>query len=98
MDIIKTLPEFLDVGVEAEEMKAVALTALSKRLNQLKIAIADVLLGAKAQALTDNFTAQNEALKNAKALKKEYHHFYAEFNRLQKDEEENWAIPEDEDG
>ena len=95
MDIIKSLPDFLDIGVEEEEMKAVALNALAKRLNALKAAIAETLLGAKAQALTDNFTAQHEALKQAKALKKEYHHFYAEFNRLQKGEEENWAASDE---
>jgi len=95
MDIIKTLPDFLDIGVEEEEMKVLSLNALAKRLKLLKDTITDVLLGAKAHALTDNFTAQNEALKEAKRLKKEYHHFYAEFNRLQKDEEENWATDDD---
>lgn len=86
MDTNNLLPKYLDIGVEEEEMKVITLMALQGRLKQLKVAIAEMILQAQASLFMDNLEGQNVSLKQARKLKKEYHHFYAEYRRLMGDE------------
>lgn len=84
MDIIKTLPEFLDVGVEEEEYKAIASMALGSTLKELKLAVGKQLVQYRLLGLMgDNMEMQNKVLEGLKKLKKQYHMVYAEFKRLQ---------------
>ena len=82
MDIVKLLPEYLDLGVDAEEMQHIALAALARRIRDLKLAIAEAVMQARACTLMDNLDGSNKALQQARHLQREYHHFYTEWRRL----------------
>lgn len=83
MDIIKILPEYLDLGVDPDELNAIAQAALAQRLRSLKLAIGEAVVQARAATLLDNLEGAHQALQRARQLQKEYHHFYAEWQRLQ---------------
>jgi hypothetical protein len=82
MDIIKLLPEYLDLGVDANELVAITQAALAKRIRDLKLAIAEAVVQARACTLLDNLEGSHQALQRARQLQKEYHHFFAEWRRL----------------
>jgi len=82
MDIIKILPEYLDNGVDAEELAQIAQAALAQRIRDLKLAIAQAIVQARSCTLLDNLEGSHQALHRARQLQKEYHHFYAEWQRL----------------
>ena len=83
MDIIQLLPEYLDSGVDQDELVAVTQAALAKRIRDLKLAIAEAVVQARAGSLLDNLEGSHQALHRARQLQREYHHFYAEWSRLQ---------------
>ena len=83
MDIIQLLPEYLDLGVDQDELVAVTQAALAKRIRDLKLAIAEAVVQARAGSLLDNLEGSHQALHRARQLQREYHHFYAEWSRLQ---------------
>jgi hypothetical protein len=83
VDIIQLLPEYLDLGVDQEELVAVTQAALAKRVRDLKLAIAEAVVQARACTLLDNLEGSHQALQRARQLQREYHHFYAEWTRLQ---------------
>lgn len=82
MDIIKLLPEYLDLGVDPEEMQQIAQAALAQRLRSLKLAIGEAVVQARAATLLDNLEGSHQALHRARQLQREYHHFYAEWSRF----------------
>jgi len=88
MDTKDVLAKYLDVGVEDEEMETITLMAIQNRLKQLKMAIAESIIQSQAAAQVDNLEGSNAALKQARKLKNEYHHFYAELRRLRGEVEE----------
>lgn len=83
MDIIQLLPEYLDLGVDQKELVAVTQAALAKRVRDLKLAIAEAVVQARACTLLDNLEGSHQALQRARQLQREYHHFFAEWSRLQ---------------
>lgn len=83
MEIIKLLPEYLDLGVDQEELVAITQAALAKRIRDLKLAIGEAVVQARACTLLDNLEGSHQALQRARQLQKEYHHFFAEWSRLQ---------------
>jgi hypothetical protein len=84
MDIIKLLPEYLDLGVDQDELVAIALAALAKRIRDVKLATAEAVVQARACILLDNLEGSHQALQRARQLQREYHHFFAEWQRLVK--------------
>jgi hypothetical protein len=82
MDIIKLIPEYLDLGVDQDELVAIAQAALAKRIRDLKLAIAEAVVQARACTLLDNLEGSHQALARARQLQREYHHFHAEWVRL----------------
>lgn len=83
MDIIKMLPEYLDLGVDDQELQAITQAALAQRIRGLKLAIAEAVVQARGCTLLDNLEGSHQALHRARQLQQEYHHFYAEWQRLQ---------------
>jgi len=83
MDIHEILPEYLDLGVDASELIAISQAALAKRIRELKLAIAEEVVQARACTLMDNLEGSHQALHRARQLRQEYHHFYSEWTRLQ---------------
>jgi hypothetical protein len=83
MDIIQLLPEYLDLGVDQDELVAITQAALAKRIRDLKLAIAEAVIQARAGTLLDNLEGSHQALQRARQLQREYHHFFAEWSRLQ---------------
>lgn len=82
MDIIKLLPEYLNLGVDADELVAITQAALAQRIRDTKLAIAQAVVQARACTLLDNLEGSHQALHRARQLQKEYHHFFAEWQRL----------------
>lgn len=82
MDIIKLLPEYLDTGVDAEELTQIAQAALAQRIRDLKLAIGQAVVQARSCTLLDNLEGSHQALQRARQLQREYHHFFAEWTRL----------------
>tara|TARA_Y100000310_G_scaffold345020_1_gene461230 strand:- start:6967 stop:7284 length:318 start_codon:yes stop_codon:yes gene_type:complete len=87
MDIIKLLPEYLDTGVEDEELVQLARWALQRQIQGLKESIAIQVINARSATLLDDLDGSSKALSRARLLKKQYHHFLAELTRLDKDSE-----------
>jgi len=83
MDIIKTLPDFFGDEVEDAEMKAIASIALTNHIKQLKLAIAENILGAKLQKAMGNTTGEEAILKQIGLLSAQYDQILLEFQRLQ---------------
>lgn len=84
MTIEAQLAEIL-MGESEEEVKRVYLTALSIRMRDLKVAIAQTLLDNKAAMLLDNMQAANTALGQLRKLKRQYQSCKSEWNRLEGD-------------
>ena len=82
MDIVNLLPEYLDMGVDQEEMRQIALAALAQRVRDVKLAVAQAVVQARASTLMDNLEGANTALQQARRLQREYHEFYAQWRRL----------------
>ena len=81
-DIVNLLPEYLDMGVDQEEMRQIALAALAQRVRDIKLAVAQSVVQARASTLLDNLEGANAALQQARRLQREYHEFYAQWLRL----------------
>lgn len=92
MDIVNLLPEYLDLGVDQEEMRQIALAALAQRIRDLKISVAQAVVQARACTLLDNLEGSSTALQQARRLQREYHEFYAQWRRLSVSE--NQEAPE----
>ena len=82
MDIVKLLPEYLDLGVDQEEMRQIALAAVAQRIREIKLSVAQAVVQARACTLLDNLEGSNTALQQARRLQREYHEFYAQWRRL----------------
>ena len=82
MDVIKVLPEYLDFGVDKEEMRQIALTAVAQHIREIKLSVALAVVQARACTLMDNLEGSNTALQQARRLQREYHEFYAQWLRL----------------
>ncbi len=82
MDVIKLLPQYLDLGVDQEEMRQITLTALAQRIREIKLSVAQAVVQARACTLLDNLEGSNTALQQARRLQREYHDFYAQWRRL----------------
>lgn len=82
MDVVKILPEYLDIGVDDEEMRQISLAAVAQRIRQLKLAVAQSVVQARSSTLMDNLEGANSSLQQARRLQQEYHHFYAQWRRL----------------
>ena len=82
MDVVKLLPEYLDIGVDEEEMRQISLAAVAQRIRELKLAVAQSVVQARASTLMDNLEGANSSLQQARRLQQEYHHFYAQWRRL----------------
>ena len=93
MDIIQLLPEYLDLGVDQDELEAVTQAALAKRIRDLKLAIAEAVVQACACTLLDNLEGSHQALQRTRQLQREYHHFFAEWSRLQACTEPGRSVP-----
>jgi hypothetical protein len=61
---------------------AITQAALAKRIRDLKLAIAEAVVQARACTLLDNLEGSHQALQRARQFQREYHHFYAEWQRL----------------
>ena len=82
MDIVKLLPEHLDLGVDQEEMRQIALAAVAQRIREIKLSVAQAVVQARACTLMDNLEGSNTSLQQARRLQREYHEFYAQWRRL----------------
>ena len=82
MNLEQLLREYIDIGVDDEEMQQIALASLAERIRGLKLQIAQAVNEARACLLLDNLNGSNQALKTAASLKKQYHYFYGEWHRL----------------
>lgn len=82
MDIIKILPEYLDAGLEEGELEELVKVSIKAHLTQLKRAIAQAVISARAFTLMDNLDGSTKALEEARKFKKQYHHFLTELKRL----------------
>ena len=82
MDIVKLLPEYLDIGVDQEEMRQLSFAAVAQRIREVKLAVAQSVVQARACTLMDNLEGSNKALEQARRLQREYHEFYAQWRRL----------------
>ena len=93
MDIVKLLPEYLDIGVDEEELRQIAMSSLADRIRNLKLLIGQSVVQARACTLLDDLPGSSQALQKARQLKKEYHHFYAEWVRLISDAPPSAEMP-----
>jgi|TARA_Y100000296_G_C5154260_1_gene248120 hypothetical protein len=82
MDVIKIIPEYLDMGLEPGELESLVETTIEAHLVQLKRAIANSVVSARSFTLMDNLDGSTKALGEARKFKKQYHHFLAELTRL----------------
>ena len=82
MNLEQLLKEYIDIGVDDEEVRHIALASLADRIRGLKLQIAQAINEARACLLLDNLSGSNQALKMAASLKKQYHYFYSEWRRL----------------
>ena len=73
---------YLDIGVDDEEIHTIVLAATANRLRDLKLAIGSVLLGHSEAMALDNSAGAQSSLKQAKDLKKQYHHCFGVWRRL----------------
>ncbi|MCH7713759.1 MAG: hypothetical protein IIC99_09065 [Chloroflexi bacterium] len=83
MDVIKLLPEYLDMGVDQEEMRQITLAALAQRIREVKLSVAQAVVQARACTLMDDTEAAGTALQQARRLQREYHEFYAQWLGLE---------------
>lgn len=79
MDVIKVLPEYLDLGVDQEEMRQIALTVLAQRIREIKLSVAQAVVQARSCELMDNPEGSSASLQQAHRLQLEYHEFYAQW-------------------
>ena len=93
MDIVKLLPEYLDVGVDEEELRQLSLAAVAQRIREVKLAVAQAVVQARACTLMDNLEGSNTALQQARRLQREYHEFYAQWRRLSGSENQDAPDP-----
>ena len=82
MDVIKLLPEYLDMGVGQEEMRQIALAALAQRIREIKLSVAQAVVQAGSSTLMENPEGSDTALQQARRLQREYYEFYAQWRRL----------------
>ena len=81
------LVEYLGDTVSENEIKEIALFALTERIRELKLNIGRLVLAAKSANKLDNFDQSNKALHQARDTSREYHELLAEWKRLGGDEE-----------
>jgi hypothetical protein len=96
MDIVKLLPEYLDIGLEEGELEDLTRLVLQKQLRALKESIAVQVVNARSAMLMDDLEGSNRYLSQARKFKNQYHHFLAELQRLNKDESEVLHVTEPE--
>ena len=82
MDVIKILPDYLDVGLEEGELEDLVTVTIQAHLVQLKRAIANSVISARSCTLMDNLDGSTKAMGEARKFQKQYHHFLAELTRL----------------
>jgi hypothetical protein len=82
MDVIESLPEYLDLGVDQGEMRQIALAALAQRIREIKLSVAQAVVQATACSLMDDVDGANAARQQARRLQREYHEFHAQWRRL----------------
>lgn len=83
MDLVRLLPEFLDVGVDDAEMEEIAMAALQSQIKLLKVAIANAVVNARGHTLIDNLGGAEKALAEARRLQTQYHAFLSELERME---------------
>jgi len=94
MDIVDILPEYLDVGLEEGELEEIAVLVLTKQVKALKEAIGVMVVNARSATMMDDMEGSSKALGQARKMKKQYHHFVGELNRLTKGDEAKPASDE----
>ena len=73
------LRDYIDVGVDDQEIRQIALASLAERIRSLKLQIARAIVEAKACLLLDNLQGSSQALKAARGLKRQYQYFHVEW-------------------
>ncbi len=82
MDLIKILPEYLDVGLEDGELENLVEVTIRDHLAQLKRAIAHAVVSGRSFAQMDNLDRSQKSLEEARKFQEQYHQFTAELARL----------------
>ena len=82
MDVIDILREFIDTGVQEEELRSLVEDSIQAHIKLVKQAMANAVISARAAVLLDNLDGSTKMMAEARKLKKQYHHFLAELARL----------------
>lgn len=82
MDIVNLLPEYLDMGVDQEEIRQIAMAALAQRIREIKLSVAQAVVQAKVCTMMDDLEGSDKALQQARLHQREYHELYAQWRRL----------------
>jgi len=82
VSILNLLSQYLGPDVDQTELVAIAQAALAKRIRDLKLAIAEAVVQARACALASNLSDSDQALRRARQLQQEYHYFCGEWTVL----------------
>jgi hypothetical protein len=76
------LAKYLDIGVDKDELRQIALAALARRLRELKLAVGDAVVHAQGEMLSSRPAGVEQALAQARRLQKEYHSLYCQWQDL----------------
>ena len=82
MEIVKLLSQFLDVGVDGEELRQIALAALAHRLRELKLAIGVAVVDAQGELMEGCLPGVDRSLQKARRLGEEYRSMYRQWCAL----------------
>ena len=82
MDTIDIIKDFIDTGVQEEELKRLVDDAIQAHILQVKRAMVNAVISARAAVLLDNLDGSTKMMAEARKLKKQYYHFLAELARL----------------
>ena len=83
MDIAKSLVQYLDTGVDGQEIRQLCRAAVAQRIREIKLASAQAVVQARSCDLMDDPEGSNVALEQARRLQREYHEFYAQWLGLE---------------
>lgn len=86
MEIIKLLSQILDVGVDEEELRQIALAALAHRLRELKLAIGAAVVEAQGEMSEGCLLGVDQSLQKAGRLGDEYRSAYRQWCALYRHE------------
>jgi hypothetical protein len=86
VEIIKLLSQFIDVGVDGEELRQIALAALAHRLRDLKLSIGVAVVDAQGELMEGCLPGVDRSLQKARRLGEEYRSMYRQWCGLYRQE------------